>query len=84
MKKDSLRYILVLLTRYLESHATSEQVTKFKKKHCGVSWGESLEKDLLNYAKNAYNLKRWIENVVTFMVENNININSIEGCNNQK
>ena len=75
MKKDSLRSILLILTRDLESHATSEQVTKFKKKHCGVRWGKSLEKDLLNYAKNAYNLKRWIENVVTFMVENNININ---------
>jgi len=73
MKKDSLQYILMVLTRNLESHATSEQVTKFKKKHCGVRWGRSLEKDLLNYAKNAYNLKRWIENVVTFMVENNIN-----------
>jgi hypothetical protein len=75
MKKDFLRYILLLLTRDLESHATSEQVTKFKKKHCGVRWGKSLEKDLLNYAKNANNLKRWIENVVTFMIENNININ---------
>ena len=72
MKKDSLQYILVVLTRELELHATSEQVTKFKKKHCGVRWGKSLEKDLLGYAKNAYNLKRWIENVVTFMVENNI------------
>jgi hypothetical protein len=74
MKKDSLRYILLILTRDLESHATSEQVTKFKKKYCGMRWGRSLEKDMLNYAKNVYNLKCWIENVVTFMVENNINI----------
>jgi len=75
MKKDSLRSILLILTRDLESHATSEQVTKFKKKYCGMKWGKSLEKDLLNYGKNAYNLERWIENVVTFIVENNININ---------
>ncbi|HEX7575859.1 MAG TPA: hypothetical protein VF360_05715 [Candidatus Methanoperedens sp.] len=75
MKKDSLRYTLLILTRDLESHATSEQVTKFKKKYCGMRWGQSLEKDLLYYAKNVYNLKRWIENVVTFMVENKININ---------
>ena len=74
MKKNSLQYILLILTRDLESHATSEQVTKFKKKYCGMRWGNSLKNDLLYYGKNAYNLERWIENVVTFMVENNINL----------
>jgi hypothetical protein len=72
MKKDYLRYILSVLTQDFETLATSEQVTEFKKKHCGVKWQNSLEKDLLNYANNVFTLERWIGNVVTFMMEHNI------------
>jgi len=72
MKKDYLRYILSVLTHDLESLATSEQVTKFKKKHSGVKWQKTLETDLLNYADNAFKLERWIGNVVIFMMEHNI------------
>ena len=83
MKKDFLRYILSVLTHDLETLGTSEQVTKFKKKHCGVKWKDSLEKDLLIYADNAFKLDRWIGNVVTFMMENNIHSNTSR-INNQK
>jgi len=82
MKKDYLRYILSVLTNDLETLATSEQVMKFKKKHCGVKWQNTLEKDLLNYADNAFKLERWIGNVVTFMMEHNIHSNSQINNNN--
>ena len=82
MKKDFLRYILRILIHDLETLGTSEQVTKFKKKHGGVKWKDSLEKDLLIYADNAFKLDRWIGNVVTFMMENNIHSNN--NNNNQK
>jgi len=75
MKKDYLRYILSVLTHDLESLATSEQVTKFKKKHSGVKWQKTLEKDLLDYANNTFKLERWIGNIVTFMMEHNIHSN---------
>lgn len=75
MKKDYLRYILSVLTNDLETLATSEQVEKFKKKYSGVRWQNTLEKDLLNYANNAFQLERWIGNVVTFMMEHNIHSN---------
>lgn len=75
MKKDYLRYILSVLTHDFETLATSEQVTEFKKKHCGVKWQNTLEKDLLNYANNVFTLERWIGNVVTFMMEHNIHSN---------
>lgn len=82
MKKDYLRYILSVLTNDLETLATSEQVMKFKKKHCGVKWQNTLEKDLLNYADNAFKLERWIGNVVTFMMEHNIHSNLQTNNNN--
>jgi len=84
MKKDYLRYILSVLTHDLESLATSEQIMKFKKKHGGMKWQGSLEKDLLYYADNAFKLERWIGNVVTFMMEHNIHSNTQMKKNNLK
>ncbi len=75
MKKDYLRYILSVLAHDLEALATSEQVNKFKQKHQGMKWQKTLESDLLNYANNTLKLERWIENVITFMIEHNIRAN---------
>ncbi len=75
MKKDYLRYNLGFLACNLESLATSEQITKFKKKYGGMNWNRTLEKDLLDYADNVLKLERWIENVITFMMEHNIHSN---------
>ncbi len=67
-----VRYILKIVIQDFENLATSEQITKFKKKHSGVNWQKSIEKDLLEYADTAIAMKRWIENVILFMVEHNI------------
>ncbi len=84
MKKDYLRYILSVLTNDLESLGTSEQIAKFKKKYGGVKWKYSLERDLSNYATNAFQMERWIGNIVNFMMENNIHSNlQINNENNQ-
>ncbi len=72
MKKDTLRYVLKMVVQDFENLATSEQITKFKKKHCGVIWQKTIEKDLLEYADTTITMKRWIENVISFMVEHNI------------
>ncbi len=72
MKKDILRYVLKMVVQDFENLATSEQIKKFKKKHCGVNWQKTIEKDLLEYADTTIAMKRWIENVVSFMVEHNI------------
>ena len=72
MRKDYLRYNLGVLACNLESMATSEQITKFKKKYGGMHWNRTLDKDLLDYADNVLKLERWIKNVITFMMEHNI------------
>jgi hypothetical protein len=72
MKKDILRHVLKTIVQDFENLATSEQVTKFKKKHSGVKWQKTIEKDPLEYADTAIAMKRWIENVILFMVEHNI------------
>ncbi len=77
MKKEDLRYILSVLACNLESVATSEQITKFKKKYCGMRWDETLEKDLLAHADNTLKLERWIKNIISFMVEQDIHSNSL-------
>lgn len=77
MRKEDLRYILSVLACNLESSATSEQITKFKKKYCGMNWQQDLDKDLLAYADNTLKLERWIKNVITFMMEQNIPANSL-------
>ncbi len=77
MKKEDLRYILSVLACNMESLATSEQITKFKKKYCGMNWQQNLEKDLLAHADNTLKLERWIKNVITFMVEQDIPANSL-------
>jgi hypothetical protein len=76
MKKEILRYILKIIVQDFENLATSEQITKFKNKYSGVNWQKTMEKDLLEYANTAIAMKRWIENVILFMVEHGI---AIEG-----
>ncbi len=72
MKKGILRCILRTLLRDFENNATSEQITKFKKKYSGMRWQETLEKDILRYANTVVALERWTENVIKFMVEQGI------------
>ncbi len=72
MKKDTLRYVLKMVVQDFENLATSEQITKFKKKYSNVNWQKTVEKDLLEYADTTIAMKRWIENVISFMVEHNI------------
>ncbi len=72
MKKGILRCILRALLRDFEKHATSEQITKFKKKYSGMHWKETLETDILRYANTVVALERWTENVIVFMVEQGI------------
>ncbi len=72
MKKETLHYVLKIVVQDFENLATSEQITKFKKKYRGVNWQKTIEKDLLEYADTAIAMKRWIENVISFMVEHNI------------
>ncbi len=72
MKKEILKYVLKMVAQDFENLATSEQITKFKEKYSGVNWQKTIEKDLLEYADTAITMKRWIENVVLFMVEHNI------------
>ncbi|VVB86525.1 Uncharacterised protein [uncultured archaeon] len=72
MKKDILRYVLKMVLQDFENLATSEQITKFKKKYSGVNWQKTIEKDLLEYADTAIAMKRWIGNVISFMVEHDI------------
>ncbi len=61
-----------LVARSFESNATSEQITKFKKKYCGIQWHSTIEKTLMNYADSNLLLKRWIENIISFVCEHNI------------
>jgi hypothetical protein len=72
MKKDILRYILKTVVQDFENLATSEQITKFKKKYGGMNWQKTIEKDLLEHANTAIAMKRWIENVILFMMEHDI------------
>ncbi len=72
MKKDTLRLVLKIVAQDFENLATSEQITKFKKKYAGVKWQKTLENDLLEYAKTSITMKRWIENVILFMMEHGI------------
>ncbi len=72
MKKDILKYILKMVAQDFENLATSEQITKFKEKCSGMNWQKTIEKDLLEYADTAIAMKRWIENVILFMMEHNI------------
>ncbi len=72
MKKDILRYVLKMVVQDFENLATSEQLTKFKKRYSGINWQKTIEKDLLEYADTAIAMKRWIGNVISFMVEHNI------------
>lgn len=72
MKKEILRYVLKTVVQDFENLATSEQITRFKNKYSGVNWQKTVEKDLLEYADTAIAMKRWIGNVISFMVEQNI------------
>jgi hypothetical protein len=72
MKKDVLRFVLKMVVQDFENLATSEQITKFKKKHSGIEWQKTLENDLLRHANTAIAMKRWIENVILFMMEHGI------------
>jgi hypothetical protein len=72
MKKETLHYVLKMVVQDFENLATSEQLTKFKKKYSGVNWQKTIEKDLLEHADTAIAMKRWIGNVISFMVEHGI------------
>jgi hypothetical protein len=72
MNKDYLRFVLKLVARSFESNATNEQITKFKEKYSGIQWNSTIEKTLINYADSRHLLKRWIENIISFVCEHNI------------
>jgi hypothetical protein len=72
MKKECLRYILRNLLQDFENLASSEQIMQFKKKYSGMNWKTTLEEDLLEYANTTVALKRWIENTISFMMEQGI------------
>lgn len=72
MKKEILRYVLKTVVQDFENLATSEQITRFKKKYSGVNWQKTIEKDLLEHADTAIAMKRWIGNVISFMMEHDI------------
>ncbi len=72
MKKEILHYVLKMVVRDFENLATSEQITKFKKKYSGINWQKTVERDLLEHADTAIAMKRWIGNLISFMMEHDI------------
>ncbi len=72
MKKIVLRYVLRSIAQEFEKLATSEQITKFKNKYSGMHWHETVSKDLLTQVDTAVAMKRWIDNIVRFMMEHRI------------
>jgi hypothetical protein len=72
MKKNILRYILKMVVQDFENLATSEQITKFKKKYSGMNWQKTIEHDILEYANTTIAMERWIENVISYMAEQGI------------
>jgi hypothetical protein len=72
MKKESLQYILKTLARILENSAEKTYIEEFKAKYKGMRWNDGIERSLLGYAHNGLTMKRWIENLIDFMIEKNI------------
>jgi hypothetical protein len=72
MKNESLQYILKTLARILETSAEKAHIEEFKAKYKGMKWNDGIECSLLKYARNGLTMKRWIENLINFMIEKNI------------
>ena len=72
MKKESLQYILKTLARIFEKSAEKAHIEEFKAKYNGVLWNDGIEQSLLRYARNGVTMKRWIENLINFMIEKKI------------
>ncbi len=72
MRKESLQYILKTLARILENSAEKAYIEEFKAKYKGMRWNDGIEHTLLTYAQNGLTMKRWIENLINFMIEKNI------------
>jgi hypothetical protein len=77
MKKENLQYILKTLASILENSAEKAQIEEFKTKYKGVPWNNGIERTLLSYAENALTMKRWINNLINFMLEKNISFRTI-------
>jgi hypothetical protein len=74
MKKENLQYILTTLARILENSAEKAHIEEFKAKYKGMRWNDGIERSLLSYARNGLTMKRWIENLINFMIEKNISL----------
>lgn len=72
MRKENLQYILKTLAHIFEKKAEKAQIEEFKAKYKGVPWDTGIERSLLGYAQTGMAMKRWIENLITFMIEKNI------------
>jgi hypothetical protein len=72
MKNESLQYILKTLAHILENSAEKAHIEEFKAKYKGMRWNDGIESSLMSYARNRLTMKRWIENLINFMIEKNI------------
>jgi hypothetical protein len=72
MRKESLQYILKILAHIFENSAEKAHIEEFKAKYKGMKWNDGIERSLLGYARNGLTMKRWIENLIDFMIEKNI------------
>ncbi|NJD53417.1 MAG: hypothetical protein FIB07_11175 [Candidatus Methanoperedens sp.] len=75
MKKKNLQYILKTLSRVFENSAQKAHIEEFKAKYRGVPWRDGIERTLLSYARSGVTMKRWIDNLINFMMEKNITYN---------
>ncbi len=72
MRKENLQFILKTLARIFENSAEKAHIEEFKAKYKGMKWNDGIERSLLEYARNGLTMKRWIENLINFMIEKNI------------
>jgi hypothetical protein len=75
MKKENLQYVLKTLARILENSAEKAHIEEFKAKYNGMPWNDGIERSLLRYAENINTMKRWINNLIDFMIEKDIAFN---------
>ncbi|VVB56374.1 Uncharacterised protein [uncultured archaeon] len=75
MKKENLQYILKTLSYIFENSAQKAHIEEFKAKYKGVPWNDGIERTLLSYARTGVTMKRWIGNLINFMIEKNITYN---------
>lgn len=76
MKKETLQRTLQILACIFENSAEESLIEEFKLKYRGMSWHNGVEGSLLTYARNNTTMERWIENLIDFMREKNIQYNA--------